>query len=222
MASDATRTILASGAWRSALALGLVAIAGTGLLVLADRLTRDRIAEQQRRAVLQQLGEIVPADLYDNDLHEDTFRFRDEAAFPGGQFVTAYRARRAGEPVAVILRLAAPDGYSGAIQMLVGIDYGGRISGVRVTTHRETPGLGDAIEIEKSDWIRAFDGRSLGAPAPERWAVRKDGGDFDQFTGATITPRAVVAAVRRALGYFASHRDTLFDSRAERAVEPRQ
>ncbi len=114
----------------------------------------------------------------------------------------------------MVLRLSAPDGYNGRIRLLVGIGFDGRVSGVRVTGHNETPGLGDAVEAEKSDWILGFKGRSLTDPPPERWAVRKDGGDFDQFTGATITPRAVVRAVRQALAYYDAHRDTLFDSPA--------
>lgn len=222
MANEGTSGGARAGAWRSALALGLVVLVGTGLLALVDALTRERIAEQERRAVLQQLGELVSDDRYDNRLHEDIITLRDETAFPGGQTVTAYRARRSGVPVAVILRLAAPDGYSGNIHLLVGIDHDGRLSGVRVTAHKETPGLGDAIEAERSDWIRAFDGRALGAPPLAGWAVRKDGGEFDQFTGATITPRAVVAAVRRALEYFAAHRDTLFDEPAEPPPEAGQ
>ena len=195
---------------RSAAALGLVALAATALLAGVHQLTEERIAEQERRAILRQLGELVPPARYDNELHEDRIRFSDEEYFPGGQQVTAYRARRDGQPVAVILRFAAPDGYSGPIQLLAGIDYDGSLAGVRVTAHKETPGLGDAIEIEKGDWVRSFRGKSLGSPPTERWAVKRDGGVFDQFTGATITPRAIVEAVQRALGYYESHREELF------------
>lgn len=219
MASE-SHSAVPAGVWRSALALGLVVVLGTGLLAIVHELTRERIEEQERRAVLRQLGEIVGADRYDNAMHEDVFSFRHEAAFPGGQTVTAFRARRAGEPVAVILRLVAVDGYNGDIQLLVGIDYDGRLAGVRVTSHKETPGLGDWIEVERSDWIRQFAGRSLSDPPPERWAVARDGGAFDQFTGATITPRAVVRAVRKALEYFAANRDTLFETPADQAVVP--
>lgn len=218
MASEGPATSAQPGAWRSAAALALVALLATALLALVHQLTRERIAEQERRAVLQQLGEIVDQRRYDNPLHEDLFTFQDESAFPGGQTVTAYRARREGRPVAVILRLAAPDGYNGRIHLLVGIDYDGRLCGVRVTAHKETPGLGDGIETAKSDWIHRFDGRSLADPPPDRWAVAKDGGAFDQFTGATITPRAVVAAVRRSLAYFAANRDILFDRPADPPV----
>jgi len=200
--------------YRSALSLGLVAVIGTTLLSGVNRLTAERIAEQERRVVLEQLGQIIPPDRYDNELQDDWFTFTAEAWFPQGQRVVAYRARREGQPVAVILRFAAVDGYSGPIGLLAGIEADGRLAGVRVTSHRETPGLGDAIEIEKSDWLRAFDGKSLDAPAASEWTVRRDGGAFDQFTGATITPRAVVKAVRTALEYHEGHREALYDAPA--------
>jgi len=197
---------------RSAASLGLVAIAGTSLLAGVHYLTAERIAEQERRAVLEQLQEIVPGGRYDNALQDDWISFTDEAHFPRGQEVMAYRARRDGQPVAVILRFAAVNGYNGPIHLLAGIEADGSLAGVRVTAHRETPGLGDAIEVERSDWIRSFEGRSLQAPEPGAWSVRRDGGEFDQFTGATITPRAVVEAVRLALDYYAGNREALFEA----------
>jgi electron transport complex protein RnfG len=199
---------------KSALSLGLVAIIGTTLLSGVDRVTAERIAQQERRVVLQQLGQIIPPDRYDNALQDDLFTFTDETWFPQGQQVVAYRARRNGQPVAVILRFAAVDGYSGPIDLLAGIEADGRLAGVRVITHRETPGLGDAIEAGKSDWIRSFDGKSLGMPPAAEWGVRRDGGAFDQFTGATITPRAVIKAVRLALEYHERHGDLLYSSEA--------
>jgi electron transport complex protein RnfG len=197
---------------KSAAALGLVAVLGAGLLAAVDWLTADRIAEQERRVVLQRLGQIVPASRYDNALQDDRFSFHAESWFPHGQEVVAWRARRDDQPVAVILKFSAVNGYNGAIGLLVGINADGTLAGVRVTSHNETPGLGDAIERDKSDWILGFDGKSLGNPPAKDWAVRRDGGQFDQFTGATITPRAVVAAVRRALEYFEGHRKQLFDT----------
>jgi len=202
-------------AWRSALALGLVVIIGTTLLALVDRLTRDRISDQEQRVILQQLQQIIPDEAHDNALHLDYFQFRDEATFPQGQTVTAYRARQQGQPVAVILRFAAVDGYNGRINLLAGIDVAGRLAGVRVTSHKETPGLGDGIEIERSDWILDFNDKSLQQPALEHWKVRRDGGSFDQMSGATITPRAVVNAVRLALLYFREHQEELFDTPAD-------
>ena len=206
-------------ALRSAAALGLVAIIGTALLAGVHHLTADRIAAQERRAVLEQLQEIIPADRYDNALQDDWISFTDEAHFPRGQQVIAYRARRDGLPVAVILRFAAVNGYNGPIHLLAGIEADGSLAGVRVTSHRETPGLGDPIELARSDWIRSFDGRSLRSPGPQGWRVRRDGGEFDQFTGATITPRAIVEAVRLALDYYAANRRTLFEAAASEAKE---
>ena len=117
-----------------------------------------------------------------------------------------------GEPVAVVLKFAAVNGYNGKIQLLAGINLNGSLTGVRVLNHTETPGLGDAIEIEKSNWVLGFSGRSLHHPSKESWAVRRDGGSFDQFTGATITPRAVVGALHLALEYFESRQAFLFES----------
>jgi electron transport complex protein RnfG len=196
--------------FKSAAALGLVAVLGTALLAAVHQLTAGRIEAQERRVVEQQLGQILPASEYDNDLLHDTIELQDEAYFPRGQVVTAYRARRDSRPVAVIFRFKAVDGYSGDIHLLAGTRYDGTLAGVRVVTHRETPGLGDAIEVEKSDWVLGFNGASLRDPGPGGWAVKRDGGQFDQFTGATITPRAVVDAVRSALEYYRLNRERVF------------
>lgn len=200
----------ATSAWRSALALGLVAVIGTALLAGVNQLTRERIEAQERRFVLEQLEQLVSADRYDNAMHEDQISLAAVAGFATGQEITVYRARMAGEPVAVIMKLTTGEGYNGRIGLLVAINADGSLSGVRVTSHKETPGLGDGIELAKSDWILGFNGRSLQHPAPADWAVQRDGGAFDQFTGATITPRAVVKAVRNSLEYFSTHRDALF------------
>jgi electron transport complex protein RnfG len=124
--------------------------------------------------------------------------------------VTVYRARREGKPIALVMAPVAPDGYSGAIKLLIGIGYDGTLTGVRVSAHHETPGLGDAIDEERSDWIFGFDGKSLDNPPLDRWRVKRDGGAFDQLTGATITPRAIVKAVKKSLLYYREHRADLF------------
>lgn len=202
--------------WKSAAALSLVAIVGTTLLTGVDALTAERIAAQERRVMLEQLGQIIP-EHYDNAILEDRIAFTDETHFPKGQQVTAYRARQQGAPVAVVLKFSAVNGYNGDIDLLAGINADGSLRGVRVTAHKETPGLGDAIEAGKSGWINDFAGKSLSNPETPGWAVRRDGGEFDQFTGATITPRAVVEAVRLALTYFSKHRAFLFDTVADPA-----
>ncbi|MDW8479867.1 MAG: RnfABCDGE type electron transport complex subunit G [Xanthomonadales bacterium] len=119
-------------------------------------------------------------------------------------------AAAAGRPSALALETVAPDGYSGPIALLVGVDREGRVLGVRVTAHRETPGLGDGIESRRGDWILQFAGRSLGEPAPERWRVRREGGDFDALVGATVTSRAVIGAVERALRLVGEHGEALY------------
>jgi electron transport complex protein RnfG len=203
---------------KSALSLGLIALIGTALLALVHTLTAPRIAEQEREQLLLQLQQVVPAGRFDNPMHEDFVTIQDETAFPGRQSVDAFRARKDGNPVAVVLRLRTNDGYNGRIDLLVGVYEDGSISGVRVLGHKETPGLGDGIEIERSDWIRSFEGRSLESPEDSGWAVKRDGGDFDQFTGATITPRAVVSAVHRALRYVDANREALFSAPSEFAT----
>lgn len=197
---------------KSAAALGLVAVIGSALLTVVYHLTADRIEAQERQVVQQQLSRILPPGRYDNELQDDRIAFRDESYFPQGQTVTAYRARAAGQPVALILRFSAVNGYNGDIQLLAGVYGDGSLAGVRVISHKETPGLGDGIEEEKSDWVLGFEGKSLVRPEQAGWAVRRDGGNFDQFTGATITPRAIVDAVHSALEYFDQHQDELFDA----------
>ena len=188
----------------------LFAVAGTTLVAYTFEKTRDQIAANERATLLRKLHRLIPADQHDNVLLEDTITARDEALLGSEEPVMVYRARRNGEPVALVIAAIAPDGYSGSIKLLVGINVDGTLSGVRVIAHRETPGLGDAIDENRSDWIYIFDGKSLQAPDVDRWAVKKDGGDFDQLTGATITPRAVVKAARNALLYYRDHQEALF------------
>jgi electron transport complex protein RnfG len=204
---------------RAALILAAVAVAGFGLVSLMHEATRDEIEAAAKARQTARLREVLGNVQFDNDLLEDYVEVHDAELLGTAAPVRAYRARRHGEPVAVVLEPVAPGGYSGPIRLLVGIGADGTVLGVRVTEHRETPGLGDAIETRKSDWIERFAGRSLGNPPPERWKVRKDGGDFDQFTGATVTPRAIVGAVSSALVYFARHRDELLAPPA--TIEPR-
>lgn len=192
-----------------AIQLGLFSLIGLGLLALIHAATAERIAANQRAEVLQSLEALVPGTSVDNDVLADTMSIRDER-LGTNEPVTVYRARREGRPVAAILTAVAPDGYTGGITLLVAIRPDGVLAGVRVLEHHETPGLGDLIEASKSGWIKRFEGRSLLHPAAPRWRVKRDGGDFDQFTGATITPRAVVGAVYKALLVFQDRRDDFF------------
>ncbi|WP_439106972.1 electron transport complex subunit RsxG [Congregibacter sp.] len=185
----------------------------TALLVASTFLgTKDRIGAAQRAAEEKALLQIVPRDSHDNAMLDDLLtapsgdpllQLRDEKSI--------YIARRAGIATAALIPAIAPDGYSGEIELIVGVNRDGSVAGVRVLAHRETPGLGDAVDHRKSNWIDGFKGRSLNDPKIERWTVRKDGGDFDQFTGATITPRAVVQATARVLQYAQQNRAILFE-----------
>ncbi|WP_144821513.1 electron transport complex subunit RsxG [Marinobacter piscensis] len=187
---------------RSAIGLGIFAVITGGTIAVTQALTSDRISEQAARAEAKALYEIIPESAHNNDLLKDTLELpaSDRLATDGP--VTVWVARQDGRPVGIIMPAIAPDGYSGDIKLLVGIAPEGTVLGVRVIAHKETPGLGDRVEIRKSDWVKTFEGRSLGNPRPKRWNVKKNGGVFDQFTGATITPRAVIKAVQKSLIYF--------------------
>lgn len=194
---------------KNSLVLGLFAIATVGLVAVLHQATAGRIANAEREAQVRALSEILPQGSYDNHLLDNSLQLHDPLLGSKSP-QTAYIALKDGKPSAVILRATAPDGYSGAIHLLIGIQADGRLAGVRVLGHRETPGLGDKIELAKSAWIRSFNGKSLSNPSDTGWAVKKDRGEFDQFAGATITPRAVVKAVHKALQYFDANQEQLF------------
>jgi electron transport complex protein RnfG len=205
---------LADAVGRNSIVLGLVALGVTLALAGTQLLTREEIAAQQRAAEARAYNEILPPARYDNALLDDFHLVEDRDLLGLQQPRKILVARLDGDAQAVIVPATAPDGYGGAIELIVGINADGTVAGVRVVAHKETPGLGDKIDARKSRWIDAFAGRSLGDPAPAQWAVKKDGGAFDQFTGATITPRAVTAAVRRTLQYFEANREALLAAAA--------
>lgn len=190
----------------------LVIIAGllTVGLVTFSNLTRDRIARNQQAWIKQHLDALVSPQSYDNDPLADTMEVRAPALLGTSEPVMAYRMRKMGLPVAVALRPIAPDGYRGPLELLVAIAPGGQLLGVQVIRHNETPGLGDAFENRDAGWLDEFRGLSLTKPPQQRWTVRRDGGDFDAFTGATITPRAIVKAVRRTLEFYQGNEDRLY------------
>ncbi|KFL35494.1 electron transport complex subunit RsxG [Arenimonas donghaensis] len=184
--------------------LALAGLAAAALLAGTWALTRDRIADSERQANLQALQIVLPADRYDNDPIAAGVTVQ-APGWLGQASSKVHRACLGGESAALVLEATAPDGYAGPIRLLVAVDREGRVLGVRITAHQETPGLGDDIEAGRSDWIHGFRSRALGDPAREHWRVRRDGGHFPQFAGATLTPRAVVAAVRRSLDFVAAH-----------------
>ncbi len=192
------------------LILAAAALMGTALLSLAQWHSRPYIDINRQQALLASLQVVIPAGSFDNDILSDVVPIADPEWLGQAEPTLVYRARRGGEPQAAAFRVVAPDGYAGDIELMMGVRADGVVSGVRVISHRETPGLGDGIEARRSDWIEGFAGRSLGNPGESGWRVRRDGGAFDQFSGATITPRAVVAAVHRGLRFFEQHRARIF------------
>lgn len=192
--------------------LGLIGLLAAALLSGVHLATRDRIASEQQRQALATLNQLVPESEYDNALVEDRF-----SAWITGLSApsTIYRARKDGEPVALLADVITPDGYSGDIRLLVGLTPQGEVIGVRVLEHRETPGLGDQIELNRSDWIRQFDGKSLAQPPAQAWAADRRGGAFDTLSSATITSSAVIGAVRNVLAWYEANRDNAFEIGAE-------
>ena len=195
--------------WRGRLAyqplsLGAVALATSAALVVANQLTQPAIFAADERDLQASLVEVLPSGFADNNLLKDTLALTGDDGKP----VIVYRARKAGTVTGAVFQNGAR-GYGGELIVLIGVDAKGMLLGARVIRHKETPGLGDKIELAKSKWIRDFDGKSLESPPPEKWAVKKDGGVFDQFAGATITPRAVVKAVKGGLDFFAARKQEI-------------
>lgn len=200
----------------------LFAASGAALVGLTFIQTEDDIKYNEKLTLLRKLNNIIPAESYDNDLLLDTIVIKASSLLSTKEETLAYRARKNSQNVAVVFTSIAPNGYNGSIQLLIGINADGTLSGVRVVKHRETPGLGDVVEISRSDWILGFDNKSLSDPDARGWKVKRDGGVFDQFTGATITPRAVVKAVHNALLYFDENQDMLFSEQTDKAEKNEQ
>ena len=195
----------------SAILLAMFAAAGTFFVTYTFDNTIDRINENKRLALLKSIHVLIPPSAHDNDIFTDIISVQNKDLLGSNKPVKVYRARKNNKPVAIIVNSVAPDGYSGNIELLVSINVDGTLAGVRVVHHKETPGLGDAIEENRSDWITKFKQHSLTNPDKKGWAVKRDGGEFDQFTGATITPRAIVKAVYNTLRYYKENRDTLYE-----------
>jgi electron transport complex protein RnfG len=209
------RRTAASASFHTALNLAFFALIGTAILAFIYHQTHERIAQSVENEKLKLISQILPKRMYDNDMIKDKIKVEPDALLGNDEITTAYRARLNGKPSVVVLEAVAPDGYSGKIYLIVAIRENGELSGVRVVSHKETPGLGDYIDIAKSAWIKGFDGKSTAQYNEADWQVKKDGGKFDYMAGATITPRAVVKAVHKALLYFALHKDALFAQKGE-------
>lgn len=198
---------------RNSLLLALFAVVTTLLIAGTYLQTRDRIALAQRQAEERALLEIIPTSRHDNSMLDDTLPI-SAGTLGLRQDKQIYLAKQGGETVAVIIPATASDGYSGDIDLIIGVNRDGSVAGIRVLSHKETPGLGDKVDLKKSDWILDFDGRSLKNPEQAGWAVKKDQGIFDQFTGATITPRAVVGTTLKVLQYAKAQHKALFANEA--------
>ena len=214
------RRTLGRASLLTALNLTAFALIGTAVLAFTYSQTYAPIARSVEDEKFRLISQIVPHELFDNDIIKDTQDIAPDPLLGNDGVTTAYRARLQGKPSALVIEAVAPDGYSGKIFMLIAIRENGELAGVRVVAHKETPGLGDYIEIGRSNWIKGFDGASLAKYNDAGWHVKKDGGQFDYMAGATITPRAVVKAVHKALQYFEQHRDALF-ARTEPTENPK-
>ncbi len=190
--------------------LALFALICTGLVAAVNQQTVDKIKQQEQQELMRVLHQLIPDEMHDNELTAQCTLLLDKDALGTDSPMPAYIATRAGKPVAIAIEAIAPDGYNGNIKLIVGISTKGEVLGVRTLAHQETPGLGDKIDLRKSNWVSQFVGKVLGSADDKQWLVKKDGGDFDQFTGATITPRAYVKAVKNAVGYFNNNQAQIF------------
>lgn len=194
-------------AFISAIILAAFAILGSSLVGFSYESTHEQILQNQRETLRRQINEVFPEAQHDNIVIDDVVSIKDDEL--GDDEVKVYRATLKQIPTGLIYSPVTADGYSGDILLTIAINENNQVTGVRVLQHKETPGLGDKIETRRSDWIKSFDGTSLTSPRAEKWAVKRDGGDFDQFTGATITPRAVVKAVKNTLQHHQLNKEKL-------------
>lgn len=201
---------MAKASLYTALNLLFFALIGTALLALTYSLTYDTIARSEENEKLKLIKQIVPVSAYDNDIMKDTAPLAVDELLGNDSETLVYRGRLNHQPSIAVLQAVAPDGYGGRIKLIIAIRHDGRVGGVRVISHNETPGLGDYIEIAKNSWINVFNDAVLESRKDSDWKVKKDGGKFDYMAGATVTPRAMVKAVHKALQYFDLHRDELF------------
>lgn len=196
---------------KTGVTLAAIAAICTALVAATYQLTEERIAANEKALLERSLQPALGGISYDGSVSESQIVLQAPHDLPGNSPAIIYRVYAKEQPVAALFAVTARDGFSGPIRMLVGVEFDGRVSGVRILQHRETPGLGDKIESARSDWIFQFEDRSIGDPVVAQWAIKSDGGDFDQLTGASVTPRAIIKAVRNTLLYFDDHREEIFE-----------
>jgi electron transport complex protein RnfG len=190
--------------------LAVIAAICTALVAATFILTKEQIVANEQAWLERSLQPALSGLSFDSGITDSPLVIPTPHALPGSDDAVVYRVYSAGVPVAALFVVTARDGYSGPIRLLIGIDAAGAVTGVHVLEHRETPGLGDGVESGKSDWVQQFVGRSLSNPTPDLWAIKRDGGVFDQLTGASVTPRAIVNAIRETLLYFAENSERVF------------
>lgn len=205
---------MTNGLLKSGLTLAAIAAVCTAAVAATYQLTRERIAANERALLEQSLEPALSGVVFDGGITDSRLVIRAPHDLPGNDDAIVYRVYAADAPVAALFAVTARDGYAGPIRILLGVGYDGTVTGVRILEHRETPGLGDRITSDRSDWVFQFEGRSLGDPPADGWAIRADGGRFDQLSGASVTPRAVIGAIQETLIYFDAHRDEIFSAPA--------
>lgn len=196
---------------RNGFLLAAFAIICTAAVATVNQLTKPVIAQQEQMALIKTINQLIPEDAYDNEIFASCFEISDDQLLGKGQTQQVFVAKKGNKPVALMLETSTFKGYAGEIKLAIGIFEDGKVAGVRVIRHTETPGLGDKIQTNKSEWIYSFNDKDYQVAQDARWEVKNNGGDIDAFTGATITPRAVTHAVKDALIYFAKHKQQLFN-----------
>ena len=201
---------------KNGLVLAIFAIITTGLIALTYFGTKDQIALQQQQKLLGILNAVIDENSYDNSIQLDCALVTSVEMLGSDEPQHIYRATKQGQAIAAAIETTAPDGYSGKIQLVVGVSSSkvdsATVTGVRILDHKETPGLGDKIDLRINNWVLDFDNQIYTAEVASNWAVKKDGGQFDQFTGATITPRAVVNAVKLSVEYYLANKSAIFSA----------
>ncbi len=203
-----------SAVLKSGVTLAVIAAVCAALVAITYSFTSERIAANEKAWLEKSLEPALAGLTFEGSVSGSMLVVRTPHDLPGPDDVIIYRVYADDLPVAALFAVTARDGYAGAIRVLIGIEYDGTVTGIRILEHRETPGLGDKIVASRSDWVFQFDGRSLGDPRLEQWSIRRDGGEFDQLTGASVTPRAVIKVTKETLIYFAAHRDEIFSAPA--------
>ncbi len=201
--------------WKGGVTLAIIAAICTSLVALTWQLTAERIETNKKEWLERSLQPALAGLFFDSPVTKSMLTIPPPHDLPGSGTAIIYRVYAGEAPVAALFVVSARDGYAGPISLLIGVAFDGTVTGVRVLEHRETPGLGDRIETAKSDWVLQFDGRSLENPELGKWAIRGDSGEFDQLTGASVTPRAIIKAIKKTLIYFDTHRDAIFVAVAE-------